>query len=212
MADCTIALSGADKQVVVPEGTPFAEGLKELVSNKLRKQVAAFRANGELYDLSTPVSGDLSVELIMLDSPEGLVILRHSCAHLMAHAVLDLFGPAVKVAIGPATEDGFYYDFDRPEPFTPEDLEKIEARMLQLAGGAHPFVRREVSSAEARALFQSQGQHYKLEILDGLEGQAVTLYELGGFVDLCKGPHLPHCGLLQAYKLTRLAGAYWRGD
>lgn len=212
MADCTIALSGADKKAVVPAGTPFAEALKELVSNKQRKQVAAFRVGGELFDLSTPVSADLEVELIMLDSPEGLEILRHSCAHLMAHAVVDLFGPEVKVAIGPSTDDGFYYDFDRPEPFTPEDLEKIEARMQELASGALPFGRREVSSAEARALFQSRGQNYKLEILDGLEGQAVSLYELGDFVDLCRGPHLPHGGLLQAYKLTRLAGAYWRGD
>jgi threonyl-tRNA synthetase len=212
MADCTIALSGADKKAVVPAGTPLAEALKELVSNKLRKQVAAFRVGGELFDLSTPVSGDLDVELIMLDSPEGLEILRHSCAHLMAHAVVDLFGPEVKVAIGPSTDDGFYYDFDRPAPFTPEDLEKIEARMQELAAGALPFVRREVSSAEARELFQSQGQNYKLEILAGLEGQVVTLYELGNFVDLCRGPHLPHGGLLQAYKLTRLAGAYWRGD
>jgi threonyl-tRNA synthetase len=212
MADCTIALSGADKKAVVPAGTPFAEALKELVSNKLRKQVAAFQVGEELFDLSTPVNADLEVELIMLDSAEGLEILRHSCAHLMAHAVVDLFGPEVKVAIGPSTEDGFYYDFDRPAPFTPEDLEKIEARMHELAAGALPFVRREVSSAEARELFQSRGQNYKLEILAGLEGQAVTLYELGDFVDLCRGPHLPHGGLLQAYKLTRLAGAYWRGD
>lgn len=212
MADCTIALSGADKKAVVPSGTAFAEALKELVSNKLRKQVAAFRVGGALFDLSTPVNADLEVELIMLDSAVGLEILRHSCAHLMAHAVVDLFGPEVKVAIGPATEDGFYYDFDRPEPFTPEDLEKIEARMQELAAGALPFVRREVSSAEARELFQNQGQNYKLEILAGLEGQVVTLYELGNFVDLCRGPHLPHGGLLQAYKLTRLAGAYWRGD
>lgn len=212
MADCTIALSGADKKAVVPAGTPFAEALKELVSNKQRKQVAAFRANGELFDLATPVNADLTVELIMLDSPAGIELLRHSCAHLMAHAVLDLFGPEVKVAIGPATEDGFYYDFDRSEPFTPEDLEKIEARMQQLAGAAHPFVRREVSIAEAREIFGTLGQNYKLEIIDGLEGQAVTLYQLGDFVDLCRGPHLPHSGLLQAYKLTRLAGAYWRGD
>jgi threonyl-tRNA synthetase len=212
MADCTIALSGADKKAVVPAGTPFAEALKELVSNKLRKQVVAYRANGELFDLSTPVAGDLAAELILLDSPEGLEILRHSCAHLMAHAVVDLFGQEVKVAIGPSTEDGFYYDFDRPEAFIPEDLERIEARMQQLAGSAHPFVRREVTLNEARELFQSRGQNYKLEILAGLEGQTVSLYELGDFVDLCRGPHLPHCGLLQAYKLTRLAGAYWRGD
>ncbi|NTV12986.1 MAG: threonine--tRNA ligase [Desulfobulbaceae bacterium] len=212
MADCTIALSGADKQAVVPSGTPFAEALKELTSNKLRKQVVAFRANGELLDLATVVTGDLEAELILADSAEGLEILRHSCAHLMAQAVLDLYGPGVKVAIGPAIDDGFYYDFDRPEPFSPEDLEKIEARMLHLAGSAQPFVRREVSVADAQELFRSQGQDYKLEIIAGLEAVTVSLYELGDFVDLCRGPHVPHCGLLQAYKLTRLAGAYWRGD
>ncbi len=212
MADCTIALCGADNKAVVSSGTPFGESLKELTSNKLRKQVVAFRANGELLDLSTPVNGDLDVELIMADSVEGLAILRHSCAHLMAHAVLDLYGREVKVAIGPAIDEGFYYDFDRPEAFTPEDLEKIEARMLQLASAAQPFVRREVSVAEARDLFRSLGQNYKLEIIDGLDADSLSLYELGDFVDLCRGPHVPHCGMLQAYKLTRLAGAYWRGD
>ena len=212
MADCTIALCGADNKAVVPAGTPFAETLKELTSNKLRKQVVAFRANGELFDLSVPVTGDLEVELIMAESPDGLTILRHSCAHLMALAVLDLYGREVKVAIGPAIDEGFYYDFDRAEAFTPEDLEKIEARMLQLTGAAQPFVRRVVSVAEARELFLSQGQNYKLEIIDGLEAETLSLYELGSFVDLCRGPHVPHSGMLQAYKLTRLAGAYWRGD
>jgi threonyl-tRNA synthetase len=212
MAECTVALLGADKKTLVPEGTTLAEALKELVSNKQRKQVVACRVNGDLLDLSTTVDADLEIEPVLADSPAGLEILRHSCAHLMAHAVLDLFGPEVKVAIGPAIEDGFYYDFDRPEPFTPEDLEKIEARMQQLTGGALPFSRRNVSLAEAREFFAGQNQKYKLEILNEIEGDTVSLYRVGEFTDLCRGPHVPHSGLLQAYKLTRLAGAYWRGD
>ncbi|MEN8142828.1 MAG: threonine--tRNA ligase [Thermodesulfobacteriota bacterium] len=212
MADFTVSITGEDKKAQVAAGTPLGESLKELLSKKQRKQAVAFRAGGALYDLATPVESDLEVEFVVAGSPEGLDIIRHSCAHLMAHAVIDLYGPEVKVAIGPSTDDGFYYDFDRDEPFTPDDLEKIETRMQQIAGGVHPFVRRELPMAEAKQLFADKGQEYKLEILDEIEDDTVSLYQVGEFVDLCRGPHVPHSGLLQTYKLLRLAGAYWRGD
>jgi threonyl-tRNA synthetase len=212
MADCTVSIAGTDINVVVVAGSLLSDSLQELLSKKQRKQAVAFRANGELYDLATPVEQDLEVEFVMGDSPAGLDIIRHSTAHLMAHAVVDLFGDEVKVAIGPSIEDGFYYDFDRPEAFNPDDLEKIETRMLQLAGGVHPFVRETVTIDEARRIFKEKKQNYKLEILDAIESETVSLYRVGEFVDLCRGPHVPHTGLLQVYKLTRLAGAYWRGD
>ncbi|MCK4839051.1 MAG: threonine--tRNA ligase [Desulfobulbaceae bacterium] len=212
MADCTVSVAGTDKSVVVAIGNPLSDSLKELLSKKQRKQAVAFRVNGELYDLSTPVERDMEVEFVLGDSPDGLDIIRHSTAHLLAHAVVDLFGAEVKVAIGPSTDDGFYYDFDRSEAFNPDDLEKIETRMLQLAGGVHPFVRETVTIAEARRIFAEKQQGYKLEILDEIEDDTVSLYKVGEFVDLCRGPHVPHSGLLQVYKLTRLAGAYWRGD
>jgi threonyl-tRNA synthetase len=212
MADCKLSIAGTDKEVVVVAGSLVSDSLKDLLSKKQGKQAVAFRFNGALHDLATPVEQDMEVEIVPADSPDGLEIIRHSTAHLLAYAVVDLFGPEIKVAIGPATDDGFYYDFDRPEPFTPDDLEKIETRMLQLAGGVQPFVRTTVTVAEARQLFAAKQQNYKLEILDGIEGDTVSLYRVGEFVDLCRGPHVPHSGLLQVYKLTRLAGAYWRGD
>ncbi len=212
MADFTVSITGEDKAAQVAGGTPLSESLKDLLSKKQRKQAVAYRADGELYDLSTPVESDLEVEFVMAGSPEGLDIIRHSCAHLMAHAVIDMYGAEVKVAIGPSTADGFYYDFDRDEPFTPDDLEKIETRMQQIAGGVHPFERRELPLSEARQLFAEMGQSYKLEIIDEIEDDTVSLYQVGDFVDLCRGPHVPHSGLLQTYKLIRLAGAYWRGD
>ncbi|MCA1764949.1 MAG: threonine--tRNA ligase [Desulfobulbaceae bacterium] len=212
MADCTVSIAGTDKKAAVAAGSPLSDALKELLSKKQRKQAVAFRSAGELYDLAAPVDRDLEVEFVMADSPEGLDVIRHSTAHLMAHAVVDLFGSGVKVAIGPSTDDGFYYDFDRDEAFTPDDLEKIETRMLQLAGSVMPFERETVASSEARRIFEEKGQQYKVELIDEIEDDTVSLYRLGDFVDLCRGPHVPHSGLLQVFKLTRLAGAYWRGD
>src|SRR5210317_768470 len=130
----------------------------------------------------------------------------------MAKAVLDLYGPKVKVAIGPSIEDGFYYDFDRKTPFTPEDFEPIEAKMLETARSGLPFERELVSKADAIELFEKMGEHYKVELLKEIEGDTVSLYQLGDFVDLCRGPHVPNSSWLQVYKLIKVAGAYWRGD
>ncbi|BCW97230.1 MAG: threonine--tRNA ligase [Armatimonadota bacterium] len=144
------------------------------------------------------------------DSDYPVSTLRHSAAHVMAHAVKDLW-PEVKIAIGPAIEDGFYYDFDKPEPFTPEDLEKIEARMREIIREARPFEYEEISRDKARELFADQP--YKLEILEGIsDGEKVTTYREGDFVDLCRGPHVEHAGQVKAFKLLSIAGAYWKGD
>jgi len=211
MATIAVSLKGGEAKQI-PAGTTAAEALKELLSNKERKQALAVRMAGELRDLSTVLAVDCELAPVAAESPEGLEIMRHSAAHIMAEAVLDLFGQEVQVAIGPAIEDGFYYDFDRPIAFTPEDFEKIEARMAQIVAANAPFVRKELTKAEAIAIFAAKGQKYKVELLNELEAETVSLYEQGGFVDLCRGPHLPNTSWLKAFKIIKLAGAYWRGD
>ncbi|MFZ5763787.1 MAG: threonine--tRNA ligase [Thermodesulfobacteriota bacterium] len=211
MATIAVSLKGGEAKQI-PAGTTAAEALKELLSNKERKQTLAVRMGGEVRDLSTVLAVDCELEPVSAESAEGLEILRHSAAHVMAEAVLDLFGQEVQVAIGPATDDGFYYDFDRATPFTPEDFEKIEQRMAEIVLANAPFVRREVTKAEAVALFTARGQKYKVELLGELDVATVSLYEQGGFTDLCRGPHLPNTGWLKAFKIVKLAGAYWRGD
>ena len=193
-----------------------ADAIAELLSNKLRKQTVAVGVGDNLVDLSVSLDSlDLeSVELrpVTISSDEGLDILRHSTAHLMAKAVLDLYGPDLKVAIGPSIEDGFYYDFDREAPFTPEDFEAIEAKMRETVRNGIPFERKVVSKAEAIELFEKKGEQYKVELLKEIEGDTVSLYQLEDFVDLCRGPHVPNSSWLQVYKIIKVAGAYWRGD
>ena len=210
--------------VILPDGetkgfdsaASVADALVELLSNKQRKQTVAVAVGDTLFDLSTRLDslGQEQIELrpISIASDEGLDILRHSTAHLMAKAVLDLYGTNVKVAIGPAIEDGFYYDFEREIPFTPEDFESIEAKMQETVRGGIPFARKVISKAEAIALFEERGEQYKVELLKEIEGDTVSLYQLGDFVDLCRGPHVPDSSWLQVFKLIKVAGAYWRGD
>jgi threonyl-tRNA synthetase len=145
----------------------------------------------------------------MADDVDSLDMMRHSTAHVMAHAVQNLF-PGVKIAIGPSIEDGFYYDFDNPERFVPEDLEKIEAEMNRIRKKKRYFVRKEVTKAEAEEIFKDQP--YKLELISELDDQVITVYQEDDFVDLCRGPHVPDTGKIGAYKLLSIAGAYWRGD
>src|SRR3989338_4128994 len=140
-----------------------------------------------------------------------LETLRHSCAHVMADAVCRLF-EGVKLAIGPSIENGFYYDFDYDKTFTPEDLAKIEAKMAEIIKGKLPFERSEMTKKEAKKFFSGRGEKYKLEIIDELEGDIVTIYRHGDFVDLCRGPHVKNTGEIKAFKLLKVAGAYWRGD
>ncbi|GLI53385.1 threonine--tRNA ligase [Thermodesulfovibrio yellowstonii] len=186
------------------------EELKKLLKEN---QAIALKINREIKDLSfiSSLNEDEEIEIITPQSKEGLEILRHSVAHIMAHAVKDLF-PDVKVTIGPAIEDGFYYDFDRDTPFTEEDLQKIEKRMHEIIKSRQPFIRKEISKDEAIKLFESLGESYKIEIINEIEDEKVSIYEEGGFIDLCRGPHIPHTGIVKAFKLLSVAGAYWRGD
>lgn len=171
----------------------------------------AARVDGELVDLSTKLNKDARVEGIRADNAEGLEILRHSASHIMAQAVKALF-PDAKVAIGPAIENGFYYDFDVEKPFSPEDLERIEAKMAEIVAEKLEFHRREMPREGAIQFFRDRGEPYKVELIEGFDGPIVSFYEQGDFVDLCRGPHIPHTGFLKAFKLTGVAGAYWRGD
>src|SRR5262249_20802942 len=145
------------------------------------------------------------------NSQEALDALRHSCAHVMAQAVQEFF-PGTKITIGPAIENGFYYDFDSEHHFTPEDLAKIEARMLEIAKGNHEFKRAELSKEESRKYWEKRGEPYKVEILDGLEGPVVSHYTHDTFTDLCRGGHTPNTKSIRHFKLLSVAGAYWRGD
>ena len=192
------------------------KNIGELVAEhkkKLPAPVVAARVGGKTVDLSTVPQPGADIELITLDSPAGLEILRHSAAHVMAEAVKALF-PEVKVTIGPAIEDGFYYDFDRDQPFTPEDLKKIEKKMKELIKKNQPFQRRVVSREEALDQFSALGEDYKIELINELpEDETISLYQVGDFIDLCRGPHIPRTGLLKGgVKLLSVAGAYWRGD
>ncbi len=192
------------------EGATVAQALKALKVDTDRQVVAA-RADGELLDLARPLERDYTLAPVALGSPEGLEIMRHSASHVMAEAVRDLF-PGVKVAIGPAIETGFYYDFDVPEPFAPEDLAKIEARMAEIVAQDLPFQRQPALKDEAAQFFRQDGEVYKLELLEEIPDEQVSLYRQGNFVDLCRGPHLPSTGYIRAFKLTGISGAYWRGD
>jgi threonyl-tRNA synthetase len=196
--------------ITLEQGATVAQALQAFGGARDREVVAA-RIDGTLADLSQVVPPDCTLAPIRLDSPEGLDIMRHSAAHLMAEAVRDLF-PGVKVAIGPAIESGFYYDFGVPEPFTPEDLAKIETHMAELTAQDQPFRRDDMSREQALNYFRGEGEPYKVELLEEIPQDKVSLYQQGNFIDLCRGPHLPSTGYLKAFKLTATSGAYWRGD
>ncbi|MCI5124291.1 MAG: threonine--tRNA ligase, partial [Candidatus Electrothrix sp. AR5] len=214
MTDISISIPGEEAKTVAA-GITAQEALKELLSKKQRKQAVAVLCNGEATDLSATLQADTVLELIQADSDEGTHILRHSTAHIMAQAVKELFGQDVKVAIGPSIEDGYYYDFDRDPAFNPDDFVAIEERMAEIVKARLPFERRMMPIAEALAFFADQGESYKVELLKDLEEkgeEAVSLYQQGDFIDLCRGPHIPDTSWLKSFKLLRVAGSYWRGD
>src|SRR5437868_2845415 len=173
--------------------------------------IIAAKVDGRPVDLNRPVEQDCFLEWISIDSPEGLDVLRHSTAHLMAQAVQSLY-PGTQVTIGPTIEDGFFYDFAPPAPFTVDDLPKIEAKMRELAKANFKVERVEVARAEAIERFEAMGEHYKVEILNGIPDDRVSIYRQGEWMDLCRGPHVPATGYIRAFRLTSVAGAYWRGD
>ncbi len=185
---------------------------KEISNSLARKAVAILIDDRDVIDLTRPIEKDCSIKILTFDDPQGKMVYWHSSAHVMAQAVKDLF-PETLVTIGPAIEEGFYYDFDRDEPFTPEDLEKIENRMKEITKENAPFVREEISREEALKLFEEMGEKYKVELINELpEGEVISIYKHSSFIDLCRGPHLPSTGMIKAVKLLSIAGAYWRGD
>lgn len=204
--------------ITLPDGTKkeLAKGqtamdLAASIGRGLAKAALAAEVGGRLVDLSAPITSDADVKIITFDSDEGKEIFRHSASHLMAQAVKELF-PDTRVTIGPAIEDGFYYDFDRGIPFTPEDLEAIEKKMAEVAKRDKKFVRTEMSRADAVKFFAGKGESYKVEIIEELGEDTLSFYDQDGFIDLCRGPHVPSAGYIKAFKLLNSAGAYWRGD
>ena len=206
----TVQLKGSSPVEIPAQGLHGFQALKALGIDDL-DNLAAIKINGELRELSTEIDAPAELEPVSLDSPEGLPILRHSAAHVMAEAVKDLF-PGVKVTIGPAIKNGFYYDFDYERAFEANDLPAIEKSMAEIIEKDLPFIRSEVPRSEALEFFKSQGEPYKVELIEDLSEDTVSLYKQGNFTDLCRGPHLPSTGRIKAFHLTTVAGAYWRGD
>ena len=187
--------------------------LAEKISKSLAKESIAFKSNGEIQDLSRIINKNITVQILKKDSDEALDIIRHDCAHVMAEAVQELF-PSTQVTIGPSIENGFYYDFARENPFTINDLTKIEKKMIEIINRGEKFTREVWSKDEALKFFSNKGEKYKAELINDLpKGETITIYKQGKWLDLCKGPHMPstkHIG--KAFKLMKVAGAYWRGD
>ncbi len=183
------------------------------IGKSLARDAVAVKVDGELVDLTREITSDAAVEIVTRDSAEGVELLRHDAAHVLAEAVKELW-PETQVTIGPAIENGFYYDFARDEAFTDSDLETIEARMREIVDRDEPIQREVWHRDEAVAFFRDMGEEYKAEIIAGIPGEeTITLYRQGEFIDLCRGPHLPSTGRLgKAFKLTHVSGAYWRGD
>ena len=199
------------KSQVLESGQTAAAALKAC-GIAMGPEVVAAKVNGEVVDLSRLVTEDAVIEPLRFDSAEGREVYRHSSTHIMAQAVKEVF-PAAQMTIGPALEDSFFYDFAFERPFTPEDLEKIEAKAKEIIKRNLPVTRRELSKPEAIQFFQSRGEQYKVELIQGFpDNEPISAYSQGDFVDLCRGPHLPATGYVGAFKLLATAGAYWRGD
>jgi len=196
---------------VFPKGTLAKDILSAFLKAEQGDEIVALKIGGVLVDLQAPLGQGGELEAVNWSSAEGIEIMRHSTAHVMAQAVQNLF-PNAKITIGPAIKDGFYYDFDCERGFTPEDFPAIEAKMTEIISQNLPITRKEVSRKEAQQLFQDRGEHYKVELIGEISDGQVTLYQQGEFVDLCRGPHLRSTGQIKAFKLTSVAGAYWHGD
>ncbi len=210
----------AQVKVTLPDGSireyeagVTIEDIAGSISTSLKKKAVAGKVNGKVVDVTTPIHEDTNVEIVTLDTKDGLEVYRHSTAHLLAQAVKRVFGNDVKLGIGPVIEDGFYYDMDIPVSLTPEDLIKLEAEMNKIIKENLKIERKEVSREEALRIFGELNDHLKLELIRDLpEGSIITMYHQGEFFDLCRGPHLPSTGVIKAFKLMSVAGAYWRGN
>ncbi len=208
-----VAIKLPDGSVMDFAGNVSGAEIAGKISAGLAKNALAVKVNNKLQDLDTTITTDATVTVITAKDKEGLEILRHSCSHVMAEAVKELW-PDVQVTIGPAIENGFYYDFSRKEPFTTEDFEKIEAKMHEIVKRDEKITRKVLPRNEAIAYFKSINEHYKVELIEDLpEDETISLYSQRDFTDLCRGPHVPSTGKIgDAFKLTKVAGAYWRGD
>ncbi|MEQ9122236.1 MAG: threonine--tRNA ligase, partial [Alphaproteobacteria bacterium] len=207
-------------EVTLPDGakralTAGATGvdLATDISKSLAKKAIALKLDGKVVDLATPLADGASVEIVTPESPDAPELYRHDCAHVLAEAVQELF-PGTQVTIGPAIANGFYYDFARDEPFTPDDLERIEAKMREIVAKDAAFEREVWDRNEAIRFFEEKGEAYKAELIRDLpESEAISIYRQGAWLDLCRGPHMPSVGRVgNAFKLMSVAGAYWRGD
>src|SRR5215210_2179918 len=199
-------------ELELPEGATGLDAARA-IGPKLADQAVLVRSNGKVRDLRLPLDDGQEIQILTTrdrEDPDALYVLRHSAAHLLAEAARRLY-PGTKVAIGPPIENGFYYDFEFPEPVSEEALERLEEEVRREIAEGRTFERREIDRDEARRYFDEQGEPYKVELVDTAEGD-ISLYEQGDFVDLCRGPHLQDSKPIKAVKLTSLAGAYWRGD
>ncbi|OYW40800.1 MAG: threonine--tRNA ligase, partial [Azorhizobium sp. 12-66-6] len=183
------------------------------ISKSLAKKSVAIVLNETLTDLSDPILEDARIQIVTRDDPRALELIRHDAAHVLAEAVQSLY-PGTQVTIGPVIENGFYYDFARNEPFTTDDLPKIEAKMREIIAKDRPFTKEVWSREEAKRVFAAKGEAFKVELVDAIpEGQDLKIYKQGEWFDLCRGPHMPSTGKVgNAFKLMKVAGAYWRGD
>lgn len=207
-----INISLPDGSVRQFEAGTTAMEVAESISSGLARNVLSAKVDGEVWDADRPIQKDASLQLLTWNDKDGKATFWHSSAHLLAEALEALY-PGVKFGIGPAIDNGFYYDIDAGDhQISVDDLPKIEQKMLELARNKNAYVRKEVSKAEAKAYFEDKGDEYKLELISELADGQITFYEQGNFVDLCKGPHIPNTGKIKAIKLTKVAGAYWRGD
>ncbi len=205
-------------QITLPDGSArsYDEGVSgyeiaKSISPKLAKAAIAVKVDGVVRDLYAPVPNDANVEILTFDQPEGREVFWHSSSHIMAQAVQELF-PGTKLAIGPAIDEGWYYDFDVKEPFSPEDIEKIEKRMQEIIDENAEFSCERMSREKAVDFYRERDENYKIELLEGFEDDEVSFYSHSRFVDLCRGPHIPRTGIIKAFKLIATSGAYWRGD
>ena len=210
-----VALTLPDGQVRQYDAAVSGADVAADIGPGLAKAALAIRVNGDLWDLSRDLGDDADIAIVTAKDEDAVVLdlLRHDAAHVLAEAAKELY-PDIQVTIGPAISDGFYYEFSRDEPFTPEDLEAMEARMHEIVDRNEEVTREVWDRDAAIELFKSMGEHYKAESISEIPGdEPITLYRQGEFIDLCRGPHLPSTGKLgHAFKLTKLAGAYWRGD
>ncbi|HSU69394.1 MAG TPA: threonine--tRNA ligase, partial [Tepidisphaeraceae bacterium] len=198
----------------IPDGTTVAQ-LADSIGKRLGQAAIVGKVDGKLVDLAHPLTGSHDVQIITERDPEGLFVMRHSTAHVLAQALRHLYGNKVQYTIGPVIDNGFFYDFEFPEGFSQEDLPKVEAEMQKIVSQNLPFQREDVPPANAKELLRGENQRFKDEIIDELEKageQTVSTYKQGDFLDLCRGPHIPVTGKIKAFKLLNVAGAYWRGD